>query len=556
MARGALQGLGHIPFERDDYWRECVRYLGYECITKKEIYDSLGYRMLPTLEKMHRSRADHRILGGGNRSGKTFGAQYEAMPYLFWLNSRGWIISANYDLAEEMRRQITDTLTDTVHMEKTLRPDNLSAQQFCYSSKTHTLSMGNGATLQLKSAESPDSMHAVPLDYIIIDEAALLPYILYDTRCTPRLIDSGGWILSLGTFEFQSGEWFEEYFDIGQIPNDMGIESWEHPTEDNYHVYLAKGGETAQQLGEYYHVNWKQLPQTNPELEWPLRPGDTVIIWNINFAWLENQRKRIPKEIFAARFEARRASSPYTVFPTWSLKDYVSAERASFDSNLPVYLAVDPGGTYAVAVVQFKPGSSKNELTRGLDLCVIDELYYQTTVTTSEVFRAAQHREWWPNVARWPWPHFDPIQGSIDVTAKEQARTWEQLAFEDDTLRSLHFMSQKVPVQAGIQTHQYYLDTRSFWVHPRCVFMNLEHRRYQYSSPTIAQWSTSDPRPARNPKDAWNHLLKALIYLEVAKFGFYGRSNQPSIVSKRDIRKQRAALRKTRTSAITSRFRR
>ncbi len=555
---GGLGGIGHIPYERDEYYEWCKEVLGYEPFTKKDIYELVGYIPLPKIEEIHRDRHTHRVLIGGNRSGKSFGAAYEVLPYLFWFNTHGWIVSGNYDMADEIRRKIEDILIERAHMEKAVRTDLLEYGQFVYSVKEHKFQMGGtGSTFELKSAESPDSMHAVPLDWILVDEAALLPYILYDTRLVPRLVDTGGWILSLGTLEWSQGEWFEEYYDIGQIPNQLGIKSWEHPTEDNYHIYTAKGGETSKQLADIYHANAFKIEEQNPSLSWPLKPGQQVTIWNIDIEWLQDQRARMRPEVFSARFEAQRSTSPYLVFPDWDMSKHANAELAEFDPDLPVYLAVDPGGTYALAAMQIKniPGrGTDNSVSKGLTLCIIDEVYFQKTVTTQEVFSTAQARPWWKNVARWPWPHWDSVQGAIDVTAHEQARTWYMLAREDEDIKTLRFLSRKVSVQAGIQTMQHFIETGSLLVHPRCTFWNLEMRRYTYPEPTLAGMETEDPRKRANPKDAWNHLIKAVTYFIVCKFGYYGKPNSKATVSRHDIRADRLVRERAHRRATVSRF--
>jgi len=490
-----------------------------------------------------------------HNSGKTYGGMMEVIPYLFWIGTTGWVVSATYDLAEELRRKIEDILIGRAGMERVNNVVNLEPWQFTYSIKTHTLTMGTGSTLMLKSADSPNSMHAIPLDYVLIDEAALLPYSLYDTRIVPRLADAGGWVLSMGTFEWLEGEWFEEYFDIGQSQNDLGIESWHHPTEDNYHVYVAKGGETPEDIGSIYHVNFGKVINDNKEVDWPLKAGQQIIIYNIDKAWLDEQKKRMRPEVFASRFEAKRASNPFQVFPTWDQARYNSRERASFDKDLPVYLAIDPGGTYAVAVLQLKKFSdvgTDNAITDGYSLCIIDELYYQTTITTNEVFAAASRREWWPNVSRFYMPHWDKMQGAIDVTAKEQQRTWEFLARKDDRIKSLHLMAMKVNRQPGIQTLQHFLDTDSIYVNPKCVFWNTEMRRWSYPQPSLME-AYEDPRKGE-PVDAWNHLTKAVIYFIVNKFGYFGKSSTNAKVSKQAILMSRQTM-PVEQSAVVSRYR-
>jgi len=498
------------------------------------------------MEKMLASRAKHRVVVGGNRSGKSFGAAQEILPYLFWSNTRGWLVSSTYDNAEEIRRKLDDILEGKAGLEKVDRATNLQVGQYSYSLKSHTLLMFTGSFLKLKSAESPNSMHAEPLDYVVIDEAALLPYILYDTRLVPRLVDAGGHILSIGTLEWQQGEWFEEYFQYGQVKNKMGIESWYHPTRDNYHLYVAKGGETADDVAAEYEANWKKIVEDNDRVKWPLKKGEKVYVWNIDYRWLEEEKGRIDPGIYAARYEAKPSTNPYLVFPSWDMKVYVDDDKASFDPELPVYLAIDPGGTYAVAVLQLKefeeePGKH-NSLTKGMHLCLIDELYFQTTVTTDEVYRAARDREWWVNLDRKVHPWWDSMQGVIDVTAREQERAWSHLVKDDEQVSSLHLMSQKVFEQDGIKTLQHFLDSNTLWVNSNCAYWNVEMRRWTYPPPTISKLGEADPRKAPNPTDAWNHLTKAVIYFIVNKYGYYGRRPGRSVVRKGEFSTIRSQL--------------
>ncbi len=536
-----LGGIGHIPYDREDpYYQEVCDYLGLSWVlTKKDVYDQLGYIPLPTIEKMHRSRATHRILAGGNRSGKSQGAAWEIIPYLFW-DSRGWVVCENYDLAEVIMDKIMTILVERAGCARMKRPDNLRELEFCYSSRDHELTMWTGAVLQAKSVKNPESMHGKALDYVVIDEASLFPFSLYDTRLVPRLVDSGGWILSCGTFEHLQGEWFQEYFEIGQTENSFDIESWCHPTEDNYHLYVAKGGETAQDVARRYHENPRRVMEMNPNVEWPLKPGAEVYIYNVDLLWLEKERERIAPEVFAARYQALPAANQFLVFPMWKVTEYAdreARERCRFDEQLPVYIAVDPGGTYAVAVIQlkrFEDTPCHNEISRGYHICVIDTLYYQTTVTTQEVFDVMKQREWWPNLSRvveW----WDPFQGVIDVNAKEQQRAFRNLARRDETIDRLNLRGRKVQILDGIKTHQHFLDTHTFWSHPKNRFLHIEHKRYHWPEATVAKIDTQDPRKSVKPVNEWNHLLKAIWYFEVVKFGCYGKSTAKATVSLREM---------------------
>jgi len=554
MSRSGLNGIGHIPFAPDTpYHREVCKYLGYRVPTKVEFWRQWGYRPLSHIIEMHKSRATHRILAGGNRGGKTYGAAYEVAPYLFWYDTTGWIVSRTYDVADQLRQEIQGILTDKAGLIKGTRATHLSQGEFHWSAKSHLLTMWTGSTLALKSAESPDSMHAVPVDYHIIDEAALFPFLYYDTRLVPRLVDSGGWILGVGTFEFLQGEWFEEYFDIGQGPNDLDIVSFMLPTPDNFHVYYSRGGETPEQVAQMYHTNWRNLVKTNPGVDWPLVSGVQVIIYNIDLAWLEKERKRIDPRTYKARYLAQSVGSQFQVFSAYKVSKFVNAKMAEFDPDLPVYLAIDPGSTYAVGVIQLKSAEVtgvpiRNNLCK-YHVCLIDEIYVQQTITTEEIYNKAKEREWFKKLYRHEWE--DSMVGAIDVMAPEIARTW-QLKARTDGFESFRLRKKKVNIVPGNMTLQHYLDTETLWIHPRCRWFSTEMKRYHYRNLSPAQMEASDPRAKDKPVDEWNHLIKALIYFLVIKFGYYGRSAAPAAVSKADI--QKAITRREREAAYARRY--
>jgi len=538
--RGSLAGLGHLPYEKDEYWKFCCKVLGYECITKKGIYEQVGYRPLTKLEEVHKDRSLNRVIMAANRVGKTYFAAHEVLPYLMFMGTNGWYVSASFDLTEEFYRKLEEILVNKLGMVKVLRNEGLEFWEFTYSPKTHVLNLGTGSTLQLKSAESPNSMHSVPLDYVIIDEASLIPFVLYDTRLVPRLADNGGWILSIGTPEDYdaTGEWMSSYYDIGQMPNDYNIKSWTLKLEDNKFEYAAKGGESSQQVAEMYNGNWAKIERENPEVKWPLRSGTVVTINNFDKNWLEEQKKRITPEVYAARFEAKRGVSPYTVFPTWSDKVYVDLDETytKYDDTLPVYIGIDTGGTYAVVAVQFKLNEANtNTLTKGYDMCIIDELYYQHTVTSAEVYSTCSAREWWKGLNRKQYSWWPAMQGAIDATSNEQQLVWQHEGRKDRVIQGLNLSSRKGDINAGIETIQHFLDTKSIWVNPKCMYFRMEMRKYQHRAPSYSQVGISDPRKQDAPVDAWNHLIKALTYLVVCKWGYYGKTGSGTMVSRDKI---------------------
>jgi hypothetical protein len=510
-------------------------------MTKRDVFELMGYIPLEDIKNVHWTRKTHRILAGGNRSGKSECAAAEIVPYLFW-DTRGWIVSDNYDMARVIMSKVIKYL-DRIGLRREKKATDLGFFEYSYSARSHRLTMWTGAVLELKSAENPDSMHAVAVDYVVIDEAALFPFEMYDSRLVPRLVDSGGWILSVGTFEYIKGEWFEEYYEIGQTDNDLDIISWKHPTKKNYHRFIAKGGETAQEVAKIYYQNWRKVIQENEDVDWPLSEGSEVIINNVDLQWLEREKKRIDENTYKARYEAEAAPNKYLVFPEWSIQTHVNRKHTRFDRNLPVYLAIDPGGTYAVLAIQLKrlelDGQSyENELAGGFYVCIIDSLYYQTTVTTYEVFQDLKKKEWFPNLSRqhgW----WDSYQGAIDATRPETRKAFIGLGRRDKTIDKLRLRVKKVGVNEGIETLQHYIHTKTLFSHPRNRWFHVEMSRYRWTEASVSRRDTDDPKGGRSPKNEWNHAIKALWYFLVQKYGYYGKSSKSAAVSTRGVERKR-----------------
>ena len=99
------------------------------------------------------------------------------------------------------------------------------------------------------------------------------------------------------------------------------------------------------------------------------------------------------EDVYNARYLAIVTPNQDRVYGTLSPRTHASDTKAAFDPSLPVYIAVDPGGVYAVGALQVKTLEGI-----GPALCLIDEIYFPRTITTPEVQRECSAREWWNNV--------------------------------------------------------------------------------------------------------------------------------------------------------------
>ena len=66
----------------------------------------MGYNPTPEQLVVHNSKARYRVLLMGRRSGKSYMAAHEIMPWLLTPNTRGWIVGPNYSLANKIAREV------------------------------------------------------------------------------------------------------------------------------------------------------------------------------------------------------------------------------------------------------------------------------------------------------------------------------------------------------------------------------------------------------------------------------------------------------------------
>ena len=431
---------------------------------KKKIYDFLGYEPFGAQPAFHASKALIRIFAAGNQSGKSYAGVREVLPQLLipiWDDKigaargrRGWWVVPRYNLADPFLAEIHELLQGALSWKRAKRGIDLKEGEYHYAVNQHKLTTWTGAVIWIKSADEPASLHAQPLDYILVDEAGLVPYEILQVNLLPRLTVTGGWLAATGTFEDTIiGEWFVDYWRIGRTGNDLGIESFRHPTKLN--PYVDK-------------------------------------------AWLEAQKKIYDPDLYNARFEALPKPNERLVFRHFSYRYNVSASHCEFNPDLPVYLGIDPGRIYAVVAWQYKYIEDLQDSA----ICVIDEVYDRGGGPTEKIFDEISQREWFGNVGT-----LDGFSGAIDISEAESYKVFLR--------RGLSGLSRKrIGIETGNDELRNYIWQRRLLVNPKCTNLLWEFSKYSYPRTSAEHDSLS-----RNPIDEYNHLIKALIYSIIGKFG-------------------------------------
>ena len=128
----------------------------------------------------------------GRRSGKSWSAAHEILPWLLTPNTRGWIVGPNYSLANKIAREVKRVVMTQLKL-PILSKKEISGDLY------YMKLAGLNSELSVKSAENADSLIGDGVDYLVIDEAALIPRSTFEMYLRPTLADRQGWCLFTST---------------------------------------------------------------------------------------------------------------------------------------------------------------------------------------------------------------------------------------------------------------------------------------------------------------------------------------------------------------------
>ena len=272
--------------------------------------------------------------------------------------------------------------------------------------------------------------------------------------------------------------WYNDFYTLGQMPNNEGIESFSIPTWENTKVFKPGDHEITLANGQ--------------------------VVKNINDE-IFNYWQTTPADFFLQRYGAVPCKPSNLILPEFSNRVHVGT--FPYDDAFPVEIAVDPGsgvpGAYAVDAIQVKEGLSY----------IVAEKYLQGVIT-EDIILACQKD--------WPW--FGKIKrGVIDIYAK-QKHGMPSIAKEWLDKTGIHLDSKYVEVEDGIGALRTALK-----VHPETgrASLYVDHSCRGFISecggcPSPVQGGGVWLRNKDTGKeiDANNHATKANAYYRVVRFGF------------------------------------
>jgi hypothetical protein len=164
-----------------------------------------------------------RTLAAGRRWGKTKVAAHEIVRRSRKPNQMIWWIANTYKNVSRGYREVVNQIP----------PSWLAKPAPAYTSTTKILQLKNGTMIEFYSGGSPDSLAGEGVDFVVVDEAALIPDNVWQQLIRPTLMDTGGEAFIISTP--RGHNWFWQMWKLGQ-ENKPGYASWRFAQTDNPYI--------------------------------------------------------------------------------------------------------------------------------------------------------------------------------------------------------------------------------------------------------------------------------------------------------------------------------
>jgi len=167
--------------------------------------------------------ARFKVVACGRRWGKTTLGVHIATKRAWGHGERVWWVAPTYALAFEVWR----------NFKRLLGPfweHKLEAERH--------IDLPGGGSITIKSADDPNALRGVGLDYLVVDEAAYVVEEAWTAALRPALTDRRGHALLISTPRGRN--WFWRLYLRGGDPAHPDWKSWQFPTSTNPHLDLTE----------------------------------------------------------------------------------------------------------------------------------------------------------------------------------------------------------------------------------------------------------------------------------------------------------------------------
>ena len=411
--------------------------------------------------KFHSAKERFRVICAGRRWGKSRSGPHDMFPRMFLKKpTLGWIVAPTYDLGEKEFRVFWEILVDKLQV-----PLDKSKTFYSVRTKDFRITTAWGSSVEVRSAEHPESLVGEGLDWVIMAEAAKLKLSHWEKFIRPTLSDKRGVAVFVSTPEGYN--WFYDLFQQGQDPDMENWWSYRSPTWENTIVF--PGGENDPEMIEV--------------------------------------RKTLATEVFEQEYGALFTSFAGRIYSEFD-EGYHVVNNYEFNPQWKNYVAWDFGFRNPTACLNIQVDPSDN-------VYVWDEYYEKN-------FTATQNAERLKSIIKWrvDGGYYDPAGAD---EAGSIINNWRRNdGYVNHFLNKVMMEPSPNDWQAGVDRVKSFLkldETKKpkLFVSRDCKNLIREFNTYRVKEQTETMAGKQDPKDEPRKKD--DHALDALRYFITGHFG-------------------------------------
>lgn len=429
-----------------------------------DFYDGIDYHPHPGQRKFHASQARFKVMCCGRRWGKSTSGPHDELPKMMLKKpTLGWIVAPTYDLGEKEFRVFWEVLVNKLQV-----PIDRSRTFNSLRTKDFRITTAWGSSVEVRSAEHPESLVGEGLDWVIMAEAAKLKLSHWEKYIRPTLSDKRGSAVFVSTPE--GFNWFFDLFQRGQSQQNPEWWSYRSPTWENTVVF--PGG------------------RDDPEM---LEVANTLA-----------------PEVFDQEYGAEFTSFAGRIYSEFD-EGYHVLKNYKFNPDWANFVAFDFGFRNPFVCLNIQVDPSEN-------VYVWDE-YYERNITTPDHARRLKSLIQW----RVDGGYYDP-SGADEAQSIRQI--WDDnKEYSNSRVAGVQMNPAPNDWQHGVSRVKEWLKLRpteqgdkpKLFVSDQCVNTIREFNTYRVKEQTEKMSETRDPKEEPRKKD--DHAMDALRYFIAGYFG-------------------------------------
>jgi hypothetical protein len=176
-------------------------------------------------QEVLKSNSRFLVMNCGRRWGKTKLAAHIITKKSRKANQMLWWVAPTYKVVKRGYAEVLAQLPDGVLTHAPPPDTNFDA------GRSVILRFKNGTRMEFYSAERPEGMLGAGVDYVVMDESAIMPMRIWNQVVRPTLMDRQGGALMISTPRGRN--WFYKVWSQGQDPEQPNFASWTFPSWSN-----------------------------------------------------------------------------------------------------------------------------------------------------------------------------------------------------------------------------------------------------------------------------------------------------------------------------------